>query len=538
MKRLLYVLLVLAVASLLRLYPTLISGMPFSTDSWPPIRNTELLVEHTPIRLNDEVFDGYNNYWPANSLFGAVFSQTIGLEPRQAMALIFPVIGAFAILVFYALIDGLFEPEVALMASMVFATAFSHAIFTAGITKEGYGNPLYLLLILIFLRLEGGAGRVLLFTITSIALALTHHLTPLVAIAVLSCMALARFMADLRSGSHLNKLSFPLVGVLAFATLAYYLLYAQEGFKVQLTASDWLSAASYQLAAFALAEYFAFKKPSQSRMRSLLMCSAAAAIPLLFIGVAVKTPIMPGAPVLPSRYLLYAIPFLLSSSLTYLGYQRIRGARIGHGVEALFWLNSVLGLEGFAVFGGSSLGSSLAYRAVNFLWPPLSLLCAVGLHRLYAAARKPHGRGLTARLIAAATIITVATIALLNSYAVYAAVSLGERYMGYFWLYTPPEYRAAEWVKGAAGGLTVAGDVKALYLLKCYFNVDVDVLQGLRYLSGGAQRPQALFVYQQMFKNGYVMWGGYSLDLPRNWMERAYSLNHVYSNGLANVYVG
>jgi hypothetical protein len=41
-----------------------------------------------------------------------------------------------------------------------------------------------------------------------------------------------------------------------------------------------------------------------------------------------------------------------------------------------------------------------------------------------------------------------------------------------------------------------------------------------------------------MFKNGYVVYGGYSVDLPEDWAEKASSLNHVYSNGLANVYVG
>jgi hypothetical protein len=60
----------------------------------------------------------------------------------------------------------------------------------------------------------------------------------------------------------------------------------------------------------------------------------------------------------------------------------------------------------------------------------------------------------------------------------------------YFRFYRIPEYRAAAWVKSAAGNLTVAGDVKTLYLLKYYFNVNVDAFQGLKYLTGkGAQKP-------------------------------------------------
>ena len=40
-----------------------------------------------------------------------------------------------------------------------------------------------------------------------------------------------------------------------------------------------------------------------------------------------------------------------------------------------------------------------------------------------------------------------------------------------------------------------------------------------------------------MLKNGYVVYGGYSVDLPQDWTEKASSLNQVYSNGLVNVYV-
>ncbi len=501
MRRALYVLFVFSSALIVRLYPTLMSDMPFSTDSWPSIRNTELLIERTPIDLgNDSVFDGYNNYWPANSLFGAVFSQVVCLEPKQGMVIIFPAIGAVAVLIFYTLVEGLFNAETALMASIIFATGFPHAIFTAGVTKETYGNPLYLLLILIFLRLKGGMGQILFFAIASIALALTHHLTPLVTVAILFCMASAQFISDLKNGLPTKKLSFPLVGVLATVTLACYLLYAHSGFKVQLTLSDWLSTASYQLVAFALAACLAPRKPSQSMKRSLLMCSAAAAIPLLIINVAVKTPIMPGAPVLPSRYLLYAIPFVLASPLVYMGYVEVKSVHSDHRVAAVFWLASILGLEGYAAFGNSVLGLGLACRAVNFLWPPLALLCAVGLHRLHLASRKLGSRRVIARLATATVLLTLAAIASLNSFNIYAAVSQGERYMG-------------------------------------YFNVEVDVSQGLKYLrSKDGSPPRLLYTYEQMLRNGYVLYGGYSVDLPQNWTEKLNDLNLVYSNGHVNVH--
>ncbi len=81
MKKAVYLLLLLLLAVGLRLYPAVMSGVPFSTDAWSPIRNTELLMQNTPIPLNDAVFDGYNNFWPANSLFGAVIIPSNGLPP-------------------------------------------------------------------------------------------------------------------------------------------------------------------------------------------------------------------------------------------------------------------------------------------------------------------------------------------------------------------------------------------------------------------------------------------------------------------------
>jgi hypothetical protein len=44
--------------------------------------------------------------------------------------------------------------------------------------------------------------------------------------------------------------------------------------------------------------------------------------------------------------------------------------------------------------------------------------------------------------------------------------------------------------------------------------------------------------YGQMLRNGYVLGGSYSVDLPRNWTERLYALSLLYSNGLVSVYGG
>ncbi|MEM3554117.1 MAG: hypothetical protein QW658_04080, partial [Candidatus Bathyarchaeia archaeon] len=198
--RSLYIFLALSIALVLRLYPTIVSGLPFSVDAWSPIRNTELLIEYTPIRLDDEVFDGYNNYWPGVSLFGAVFSQVTGIRPINLMATIVPLAGGLTVLFFYALISRLSQShKLAFFASILLATAFPYTLFMSGVTKETYANPIYMLSILIFLG-SSKWRKILLFTIVSVALVLSHHLTTLVTIVVLASITLASSIARAGKG--------------------------------------------------------------------------------------------------------------------------------------------------------------------------------------------------------------------------------------------------------------------------------------------------------------------------------------------------
>jgi len=133
-----------------------------------------------------------------------------------------------------------------------------------------------------------------------------------------------------------------------------------------------------------------------------------------------------------------------------------------------------------------------------------------------------------------ATIMVIATI---NVYTLYAAVSLQDRYMGYHWLYRTQEYKAGAWISTSfCNQTTVAGDLKVFHLMRDYFRVDVDVIQGFRYLTGNSESQlQILFIYEQMLKNGYVL-GLHGVDIPENWIEKAFQLNLIYSNGLTDIY--
>src|SRR4030067_844528 len=471
MKNAIYFILVAVVALALSLYPYAISGMPFSNDAWPLIRNAELLAEHTPIALNDKIFDGYNNFWPAISLFGVAVSETTSLSPLEAMAFFLPVTGAITILIFYVLVKRLYNAEISFISSIIFGTAFTHAYFTAGVTKETYANPLYMLLILIFLHpAMDWKKRVLLFTIAAVTSVLAHHFTSLVTIFILSSITLAGFVGNVTKRSVSHKRDFLLVLILMATAFLYYGLFAQAGFKMPLTYNEWLSVASYQLILLSIATYLTSRSSAYTRKQTVIAVLATLASVLLYVILTLKEPLLPGlTPTLPN----------------------------------------------------------------HFLSPRCAILSAMGFYWLFKATKTR-----VRMFIKPAVIATLLIIATINIYSLYSAVSLQDRYMGYHWLYRVQEYRAGAWIARNAINATVAGDIKVSYLVKGYFDVDVDVFQGLRYLTENNQNPpEILYVYSQMLKNGYVF-GLHGVDLSENWTDKTSQLDFIYSNGLASLYAG
>ena len=525
MRKAIYIVSALLTALALRLYPTFLSGLPFSTDAWGPIRNAEVLMRYTPTSIgNDKIFDGYNNYWPANSIFGIIFSYTTGLRLMDAMAIGIPLAGALTILILYVLVGRICRnSEIAFLSSILLAVAYPYVLFTAGVTKETYANPLYVLILLIFLGC-GGWRDLLLSIIVSAALVMSHHLTALTTIAILASIMLVIEAFRLQRGFTLDKFSVLLTSILLLITILYFNLYAWNGLKITITLSNILSAASYQVIAFISAFHFISNPKSYSRKRTFLSCLLSIILVFLIILLATEKPIVSGAPILPRHYLIYATPFILISPLVVLGFSVIRDLGGEKYIVPIFWLTPLLGLEGYAVFGNSPLGLVLAYRILNFIWLPLAIISAFGIYKLLINRKTSK---FTVYLL-------ILLILALNSYNFYASIIIQERYLGYFWLYTQQEYVASEWITRVANQ-TITGDVKTSYLLNSYFNVYTNPEEGLQYLIGDRDQI-TLFTYKQMLRNGYVLYGGYSMDLPRDWIGRLNGLNLIYSNGQVEIY--
>jgi hypothetical protein len=522
---------VCAVALSLRLYPALISGLPYSTDSWSSIRNTELLIQNTPVPLDSGLFDGYNNYWPGLSIFGAVFSEATGLAPVSAMAWMVPLAGALTIPLFFVLtrrITG--NVKVALTAAALLAAVYPFVMSTAGATKEAFAAPIYISVLLIFLMTPSWK-RLMLFSVFSAALVMSHHLTALLTIGVLAFLTLALYYnKNSRLQSSLKQNIGLLVVILGIAG-GYFGFFALSGLPLIVSGGDLLAVGAYEVLLLSLAIFFVGRATVFSNKKLAAMYMAAVGLACGFMFFLTQKSLIAGAPSLPLHYVIYMVPYLVVLPLLIFGFAGLR-ERKNSFVVSLFWFASLAAFEGYAVFGGSPMGMMLAYRTLNFLVLPLFILAALVLWRLYSYG-KFSGLG---RLFGTGLVTVVLVTASVGSYSLYASVTLQEPYLGYFWLYREPEFSGAQWTAAYASNVSVAGDMKVSYLLKDYFNVPMDVAGGLQFLGGSGSKPALLFVYPEMSTNGYVVYSGNVAALPQNWTSKLYDLNQVYSNNMVNLY--
>jgi hypothetical protein len=254
--QLLYIVIPLFVAIAVRLYPTLISGMPFSTDGWPLIKNTEVLVNNSPIPLSSSLLDNYNSYWPSISIFGAMLTEITGLSAITTMAIAIPIAAALATPIFYMLVKRITQnAKIALISAILLATAFPYTLFTAGVTKETFASPIYITLILLFF-LKHDWKTTILFSVTSIALVLTHHLTAFFAAGIIAALTIASYVSQDRERKiNSAKSNIMYAAILTGATAMYLEVFSFNALAVSVPASDILSVGAYEFAAAALTLY-------------------------------------------------------------------------------------------------------------------------------------------------------------------------------------------------------------------------------------------------------------------------------------------
>jgi len=527
-KQAIYVLLILLVSIALRLYPTIISGLPFSTDSWPLIRNAESFIEYSPTSLESRVFDDYNIYWPLSQIEGAILSIILPASPLDSMRIYIPFLASLSPLILYIFLKRLTGNELlGFLAGLLFAAGGPHAIFTAGVTKETFSGIFFIQMIYLFSALKPSPSSVPCFIILSSALTMSHHLSYLVLVAILANILVAEvFLPRIRR----FPLKWKLVMLVCSAAIgsAYYLLYASRGLKILIGFSDWLSAFSFQALAF-MTLYYVIARPKPRRLPNTWI----AVILIAFIALLANQliPLIPAAPRLSPLALFYACLMIFIGIFDVLGLYSAKEHQLdGKIYPIIFWISAVLGLEGYAVFGADpSISLSLAYRLPNFILPALAALAVIGIPRLVL-----NGESRFPRILS--ILILSFLVAGLMSQS-YSAVFLKENYLGYQWLYLPQEFQEAIWLSRYVGDQVVHGDLKIKYLVGGYLGLKVDSGAGYAFLTGKSVPGSGslLMVYREMWRNGYLL-GPYGVELPCGWSERLTNRNMVFSNLYAIIY--
>ncbi|MEZ0394005.1 MAG: hypothetical protein ABWK00_03025 [Desulfurococcaceae archaeon] len=235
-RRALAVAVLLAANLALRAVPQAIEGVPFSTDAWGPLRNSEVLLRHSPIALTSELFDGYNNFWPANSIAVAVASLLAGIDVERALELV--IVASAAALCLVLARGG--PPLLLACAYLGFVE------MGAGLTKEGYAYPLAALGVALAVGSRRRAD--MLAAIPALAaLPLAHHLTTLALLASFAALMLFGALEELArpapsDGPLAARKVAPAFALLAAMAIAHYLALGRGGAPLELT--PWLATSS------------------------------------------------------------------------------------------------------------------------------------------------------------------------------------------------------------------------------------------------------------------------------------------------------
>jgi hypothetical protein len=528
--QLLYIVIPLFVAIAVRLYPTLISGMPFSTDGWPLIKNTEVLVNNSPIPLSSSLLDNYNSYWLSISIFGAMLTEITGLSAITTMAIAIPIAAALATPIFYMLVKRITQnAKIALISAILLATAFPYTLFTAGVTKETFASPIYITLILLFF-LKHDWKTTILFSVTSIALVLTHHLTAFFAAGIIAALTIASYVSQDRERKiNSAKSNIMYAAILTGATAMYLGVFSFNALAVSVPASDILSVGAYEFAAAALTLYVISRTNKKSTKQLMWESFGILSIVMAILFVITQTSLLPTTPIVPVYYLLFALPFIIALPVVSIGLNN-HNRKLALMIP-LFWLIPIVAFACYGIFANSAAGLSYAVRSINFLLPPLMILAGIGLYKLFCANHS-KSRTLT-KIVTCLIILSMVTI---NVNSIYATVSLQEPYLGYFWRYEPSEYEASYWLTANVENKTIAGDSKVDYLVNQYFEAPVSITAGFSYLQGNGSAPEILYIYNQMKANGYVLYQGIPVTLPANWTDKLSCYDCIYINSEVAIY--
>lgn len=492
-----FLFLTILVALLIRLIPTLTTNQPFSTDTWPLIRLSRVLLANPEYKIwDDSLLGGYNNRWPAVILESTLLATLTGLEPAYFFRFVGVIITQTSMLITtYTLIRRYKGDHTALLSTLTLTSLPSLAIFTSTTLKEVYAYPLALLYVLVIT--EGSLNTLILALLAAISLVASHPLTPLMMIAFLGSYLFVSWVKRLEglfcSVSVRNYLLMFLL--LSFTYIIYTAFYGWGGLIFKFSLSDFIA-----LFVIGVAVYGWYVLVGGDFIKFLLILIPGVMTILVSNYRFLESPLA----------LLYVVPFI-ALLLPFMWGSKSRSDK--KAIVASILLPILVGIQYIAIV--SPFLMSILHRLLNYLFfAVIAITASINI----------HNKKISKYVIAALTISLVITALILVNLTFYGDP------LTHYWRYGDREVIGVNNLVKYVSSEKMCGDAKIKYLINDI--VAVDSLCGLRLHEGDPGYPTIL--YSDNFRFGYVL---SAIDThPLQELGTLSSIrNVVYSNGVIYV---
>ncbi|HLI46654.1 MAG TPA: glycosyltransferase family 39 protein, partial [Geobacterales bacterium] len=168
------ILILFIIASILRLRFFFVSFLPFSTDSWPLIKNIQEIMQSGSL---NSLPDTYDANWPASQIFSAILAQALNLDPILIAGIAFPLLGSFVVLVYYVFLRRIIGSNAAFIAALLLSFSGYNAFFSSSVTKETFSLTIFFIALFSFYLSLKDRRMIAIFALASLALLFSHHFT-------------------------------------------------------------------------------------------------------------------------------------------------------------------------------------------------------------------------------------------------------------------------------------------------------------------------------------------------------------------------
>ncbi|MEB2793527.1 MAG: hypothetical protein LRS41_05665 [Caldisphaeraceae archaeon] len=282
-KSYIYLIIIVSLAIAIRLLPVFLLKEPQSTDVWPLIRETNIMLSNNGVRIWDNnALGGYNNRMPGVLLFSEVVSRATGVPAFYIYSFLPSLIIGESMLIFYLLIKRLGGNGLLSISFTFFIGSF--IIFTSTLLKEVFAYPLFFLILFLACFAEK-AKDLIIIAISSATLAISHPLPTIFLLSTLLLVPALRLGEKYLNGSKDKQIGgkdrlLVATGIIVSASFAlYYFFYGAHGVKGYVINS--IKPTLFVYASLIVLTYMFFTPKNARRLNTITSSS------LIVIGIAV-----------------------------------------------------------------------------------------------------------------------------------------------------------------------------------------------------------------------------------------------------------